>query len=99
MNFDDKAAIVAECWMIVRKQEAWEQLMAYGDLGFPLAYAYVNKAISLEEKGVTFIEEVYDVMVASLDIPEEDYVDFEAMLDKHIELHPEDTDEDTQEQV
>lgn len=88
MNFDDKASIVAECWMIVRKQEAWQQLMEYGDLGFPLAYAYVNKAVSLEDTGVTFVEEVYDVMLASLGIPDEEYVDFEALLDKHIELNP-----------
>lgn len=89
MEFDTKAEIVSECWMIVRKQEAWAQLLEFGDLGFPLAYAYTNKLISLEEKGAAFVDEVYTVMLASLDIPDEDYADFEAVLDKHIELHPE----------
>lgn len=99
MDFDTKAAIVSECWMVVRKQEAWSQLLEFGDLGFPLAYAHDNKLVVLEDKGRGFVEEIYTVMVASLDIPDEDYADFEALLDKHLELHPENKDEDTQEQV
>lgn len=93
MDFDTKAAIVAECWMVVRKQDAWAQLLEFGDLGFPLAYAHDNKLVTLEDKAIGFVEEVYTVMIASLDIPDEDYADFEALLDKHLELHPENLEE------
>lgn len=87
MDFDTKAEIVAECWMIVRDQEAWQELLKYGDLGFPLAYSHVNKIATLEEKGTGFVEDVYTVMVATLGIPDEEYADFEAMLDKNIALN------------
>ncbi len=96
MNFDDKAAIVSECWMVVRRQDAWGELIEYGDLGFPLAYAYVTKAVTLEDQGRLYVEEVYDVILASLNIPDEEYVDFEALLDKHLELYPPEDEDKTE---
>ncbi len=87
MEFDKKAAIVAECWMIVRDQEVWEQLLKYGDLGFPLAYAHDNDFVELKERGRGFVEEVYDVMISTLGVPDEDYADFEAILDKNIAMN------------
>jgi hypothetical protein len=89
MEFDKKAAVVAECWMIVREQEVWKDLLKYGDLGYPLAYAYDNGMIELKDKARNFVEEVYDVMLASLGIPDEDYENFEALLDKNIAMNPE----------
>lgn len=88
MDFDTKADIVAECWMVARQEEAWKQLFEYGDLGFPLAYGHMNDLVQLEAPGKDMVTEVYNMMVAALDIPDEEYADFEAVLDKHIELHP-----------
>ena len=77
--------------MTVRKIGEWQQILTYGDMGFPLAYSHINKLVSLEEKGRGFVEDLYEVFLAQLDVPDEDYADFEAVLDKHIELHPENT--------
>ena len=89
MDFDNKAAIVAECWMVVREQEPWQELLKYGDLGFPLAYSHDKGIVVLEEesKGKGFVEDVYTVMLATLGVPDEEYADFEAILDKNIELN------------
>ena len=99
MDIKTKAGIVAECWMIVRNEDAWQQLIKYGDLGFPLAYAYTEGAIDLKERGAALVSEVYDVMLASLNIPaDEEYKDFEAVLDKHLELFPPEDEEEAKEE-
>jgi hypothetical protein len=36
MEFDDKARVTAEAWMLVRDSEVWDEIVQYGDLGFPL---------------------------------------------------------------
>jgi hypothetical protein len=99
MDIKSKAGVVAECWMIVRNEEAWEQLIKYGDLGFPLAYAFTEGAIELNEQGENLVTEIYDVILASLNIPaDEEYADFEAVLDKHLELFPPEDEEETKEE-
>lgn len=97
MDFDTKADIVAECWMIARDEEAWKPLFKYGDLGFPLAYAHNHKFVELQEKGTAFVEEVYAVMIDTLGVPDEEYEDFEAVLDKHIELYQNDEEDSDKE--
>ena len=87
MDFDDKAHVVAEAWMLVRKSSEWDDVVKYGDVGFPLAYAYDNDLCSVQEgRGRAYVEEVYELLLNILQVPDIEYADFEAMLDKNIEL-------------
>jgi len=84
-ELDRKAKIVAECWMLTRDVDAWEEILKYGDLGFPLAYAYNSKLVNLNKEGVMPILEIYSIICESLEIdPDKRYEDFEAMLDQRI---------------
>jgi len=89
MEFDDKAQITAEAWMLVRDSEVWDEIVQYGDLGFPLAYAHVAELATLDEDGKKLVLDVYDIIVKSLEIPDEYYEDFEAMLDVRIAMQEE----------
>ena len=83
-DFSIKAGIVVEVWMLVRDNDAWAEIIKYGDLGFPLAYAYKAKLATLEPSGKKVVAEVYDIIIESLGIENKEYEDFEAMLDQKI---------------
>ena len=98
-ELDRKAKIVAEAWMLTRDVEAWKEILKYGDLGFPLAYAYNAKLVNLNKEGIMPILEVYSIICESLEIdPDKRYENFEALLDQRIEDQgievPEDDDEE-----
>ena len=92
MGFDDKAKVVAECWMIVRDAETWDEIVNYGDLGFPLAYAHLAELAELKEDGRKLVNDIYEIILKSLDLPEDKfYEDFEAVLDEKIALQGSDS--------
>ena len=85
-ELDRKAKIVAECWMLTRDVDTWAEIIKYGDLGFPLAYAHTAKLVTLEKQGVIAVLEVYNIILESLEVdPDKQYEDFEAVLDQRIE--------------
>lgn len=91
MDFKKKASIVSECWLATRTHHAWEELIKYGDLGFPLAYAVNDNMATVDSRGEAFIEELYSLIVTTLDIdPEAEYENFENMLDANIEKFKDD---------
>lgn len=94
MNFDKKAQIVSEAWMLIRKSGEWDEIVKYGDVGFPLAYAHDNELATIKEGGKKYVLEMYDLIANVLQIPnDEEYEDFEAMLDKNIEMFSEEDSE------
>lgn len=87
MSIENKAHVVGDAWMLIRKSSEWDEVVKYGDVGFPLAYAVDNDLASIEDRGEKYIEEVYDLLINILQIPEDEfYENFEAMLDRNIEL-------------
>ena len=90
MEFDDKARVTAEAWMLVRESDVWDEIVQYGDLGFPLAYAHIAELADVSDDGKKLVLDIYDIIVKSLEIPEDDYYeDFEAMLDVRIAMQDE----------
>lgn len=86
MDFKKKAEIVTECWLATKTHKQWHELIQYGDLGFPLAYAVNDGMATVDARGQAFIEELYDLIVVTLDIDSDaEYENFEAMLDANIE--------------
>jgi len=93
MEFDDKARVVAECWMVVRDHDAWDEIVQYGDLGFPLAYSHVAELSELTDDGKKLVVDVYDIILKSLEVEDKFYRTFEDVLDEKIALQEEE-DED-----
>lgn len=93
-TFEARVAIVSEAWMTLRKVDKWADVITYGDVGFPLAYAADNDYISLteEDEGSRLVNEVYFILLDTLGIEDSDsYTEFENLLDANIaKYNPED---------
>lgn len=90
MKYEDKERIVSEAWFAIMAHEAWADVLKYGDLGFPLAYASQRGLATLTDGARAFVVEVYQVLIESLDIPDVEYPDFAEMNETAKELHKED---------
>jgi len=77
--FSRKIAILAELWMDYREEQGYKDLLEYGDLGFPLAYAFYNEIAVPNEIAKMYIDELWDLLLAGLDI--EDSGDFDTLND------------------
>ena len=65
-TFDNKANILADLWVSYRTDENFADFIEYNDLGLPLAYAYANGIVELEDKAKEFIEEAFQLLLAGL---------------------------------
>jgi hypothetical protein len=77
--FSNQIAILAELWMDYRETEAYKDLCEYGDLGFPLAYAFHNEIVQPTEIANKYIGELFDLLLATLKI--EDTGEYEVLDD------------------
>lgn len=90
MEFETKLQIVADAWIATKGQEAWRELREYGDIGFPLAYAVSAGFAKLKgEQPRHFIEEVYSLILASLELPEGEYLSWQEINDLALEKQSE----------
>ena len=94
MEFEDKARVVAECWMVVRDHEVWDEIVNYGDLGFPLAYSHIAELSELTDDGKKLVVDVYDIILKSLEVEDQFYRTFEDVLDAKIAIQDAEDDED-----
>jgi hypothetical protein len=65
--------------MDYRESEAYKDLCEYGDLGFPLAYAFHNEIVQPTEIANKYIEELFDLLLTTLQI--QDNGEFEILDD------------------
>ena len=85
MNYQEKERVVAQAWFVIMANEDWADVKKYGDIGFPLAYAAQNGFATLNKGGKEFVEEVYQILLQALDIPDVDYESFSQMNETAIE--------------
>jgi hypothetical protein len=67
-NYSDKCSILAELWLNYRSDEDFQDFIEYNDLGLPLAYAIENDIVKSTEMAQRFVEETFDLFMASLEI-------------------------------
>lgn len=90
-----KVSCVAECWIVTRHIEQWSEIIRYGDVGFPLAWAHSEDMCKLTKRGEQFVDELYQIIVETLGLdPDKEYKDFEEMLDDNIAKQEEEKTED-----
>jgi hypothetical protein len=65
---ENKADILAELWLNYRDDQNFEDFIAYNDLGLPLAYAVSVGIVKSTEMADKFIDETFDVLLASLEV-------------------------------
>ena len=71
--FSNRVAILAELWIDFREEPEYKDLIEYGDLGFPLAYAIYNEIAKPTELAEKYIDELWDLLLAGLDLEDSRY--------------------------
>jgi hypothetical protein len=67
-SYTDKCTILAELWLNYRSDEDFQDFIEYNDLGLPLAYAIDNDIVKSSEMAQRFVEETFDLFMASLEM-------------------------------
>jgi hypothetical protein len=79
-NYTDKCSILAELWLNYRNDENFQDFIEYNDLGLPLAYAIDNDIVKSTEMAQRFVEETFDLFVASLEVEDTGFDNLDELL-------------------
>jgi hypothetical protein len=80
--FELRAEILGQLWLEYRSESMLSDLFEYSDLGFPLAYAYANGLIVLNEQSANFIAETFSLLLESMgESPDKIYHDVEDFIE------------------
>ena len=86
MKYKDKERIVSQSWFAIMANKSWSEVQKFGDLGFPLAYGGQNDLCLVGSQGQEYVEEVYDVLLTSLGIPDGEYESWSEMCTVSYEV-------------
>jgi hypothetical protein len=79
-NYTDKCSILAELWLNYRSDEQFQDFIEYNDLGLPLAYAIDNNIVKSSEMAQRFVEETFDLFMASLEVEDTGFENLDELL-------------------
>jgi hypothetical protein len=80
-NIENKTTILAELWMNYRDDDQIKDFIDYNDLGLPLAYLITNEIAIPTKQAEIYINETYDLLLASLEVEDEEYQSLDEMMD------------------
>ena len=69
--FEVRCQILAEMWIDHKDEEGLEGFIKYNDIGLPLAFCTAEDMASITEKGKTFVNETWDILLKTLEIDED----------------------------
>jgi hypothetical protein len=78
--FSSKCSILGELWLSYRSEEEFEDFIDYNDLGLPIAYAIANDIVKSTDLAKAFVEETFDLLLASLGVEDEGWENLDEML-------------------
>lgn len=89
--YTKKCEILSEVWFEFRNSEVLKEVIEYGDLGFPLAYAIAEKIIESSPLAENFVNDVWEMFLYNLSIEED--TGFESLDDVFLvsDIPPEET--------
>lgn len=67
-----RAEILADLWMNYRDDEDFSDFIEYNDLALPISYALTQNIVKAQPMAETLIGESFDLLLASLEIPEDE---------------------------
>ena len=79
-TFENKVTILAELWMNYRDDEDLQDFVEYNDLGLPLAYFLMNEIVLPTSQSELYINETYDLFIASLQVADKEWESLDEML-------------------
>jgi hypothetical protein len=78
--FQNKITILAELWMNYRDDEELQDFVEYNDLGLPLSYFLMNEIVLPTDQAEIYINETYDLLIASLTVEDRQWESLDEML-------------------
>jgi hypothetical protein len=78
--FQNKITILAELWMNYRDDEELQDFVEYNDLGLPLSYFLMNEIVLPTDQAEIYINETYDLLIASLTVEDKQWESLDEML-------------------
>jgi hypothetical protein len=79
-NFENKITILAELWMNYRDDDQIKDFVDYNDLGLPLAYLLTNEIVMPTKQAEVYINETYDLLLASLEVEDNEYQSLDEIM-------------------
>ena len=79
-TFENKITILSELWMNYRDDEDLQDFVEYNDLGLPLAYFLVNEIVLPTSQSELYINETYDLFIASLHVEDREWESLDELL-------------------
>lgn len=79
--YSNKVSILADFWLGYRDVDTLADFVEYNDLGLPLAYAIANKIVLSTELSEKFIEETFDILLASLSLEDTGFESIEQIFE------------------
>jgi hypothetical protein len=79
-TFENKLTILSELWSNYREDEELKDFIEFNDLGLPLAYFIKNKIVISTKESENYVNETYDLFIATLTIEDKAWVDLDEIL-------------------
>ena len=76
-EFDSKCEILGDFYSNYRDEKDFEDFMEFNDLGLPLAYFVSQNLCDVSDDGVRYINETYDLFLASLELNDTGFTSLE----------------------
>ena len=81
-NFETKCEILSDLWINWKDDENLEDFVEYNDLGLPMAYLIHTELVTVNNEGMPYIEETFNLLCTSLGLDiDGDYITLNEMLE------------------
>lgn len=81
--FDIKCEILGDLWINYKNDPQFVDFIQYNDIGLPLAFLISEQFVKINDKGILYINETFDLLLAALGI--KDDTGFESIEDLIVE--------------
>ena len=61
-NFETKCAILSDLWLNYKDEAELRDFVEYNDLGLPLAYVIHTNLVTVNESGIPYIDETFNLL-------------------------------------
>ena len=61
-TFENKCAILSDLWLNYKDNEELQDFVEYNDLGLPLAYLIHTELVSVNESGISYVDETFNLL-------------------------------------
>jgi len=61
-TFDNKCAILSDLWLNYKDEAELADFVEYNDLGLPLAYLIHTELVTVNESGISYIDETFNLL-------------------------------------